>query len=232
MLHRGGGDGEDIGVAARDVMACEHFGQRLDESLERWALLLRGAHADDGGHGEAELLEIDLSAVAGDEPGVLHAPHALGHRRRGEPTRRPSALQLTRAFSCRAWRISRPALSSSLSILSLMGAAQFRDDGRFVKTPSIGPFASVRSARRLSVRRDSHGPDRSGAQRADRAVREGPGPAARGDRRGAGGGLHVAAEAGRVVRARGGRPLRGLGDECRGAHPLSRRRAGSAGARL
>src|SRR5262249_30142064 len=51
------------------------------------------------------------------------------------------------------------------------------------------------------------------------------GAASGGDRRGADGSAHLAADAGRVVRARGRRALRGLGDTGGGAHPLSRRRA-------
>ena len=75
---------QQVAVLAGDALALDDLGRALGELGDLVDLAGEGAHADHRGQREADGLGIDDGPIAGDDALALEAPHALGHRRRGQ----------------------------------------------------------------------------------------------------------------------------------------------------
>ena len=74
-------------------MALENLGEALHERLQARALLLGRRDANEGDDRIAELLVVDLHAVAGDQAGVFHPAHAFRDRGRREADAAPQLAE-------------------------------------------------------------------------------------------------------------------------------------------
>ena len=66
-------------AGAADVVAADDFGNLADgvfERLQYVSAVARRVQAHEGQHAQADLVAVDLGAVAGDEAGFFQRPHA------------------------------------------------------------------------------------------------------------------------------------------------------------
>eukprot|EP00657_Telonema_sp_P-1_P010451 TRINITY_DN489_c0_g1_i11.p2 TRINITY_DN489_c0_g1~~TRINITY_DN489_c0_g1_i11.p2 ORF type:complete len:107 (+),score=38.06 TRINITY_DN489_c0_g1_i11:113-433(+) len=81
QMHHGRDDDLDhIAVLPGDVMALEHFAQRMGDGRDLVVMLTRGLQMNERSGRIAELVRIHRGPVAGNDSGILHSAHPFGNR--------------------------------------------------------------------------------------------------------------------------------------------------------
>ena len=85
MIHGGCGDFEDVAVLTRDPLALEHFWSQVEHASEGLARSAGILQSHDGHHRYADLAQVHLRGVAGDDPFSFEPSDPIGRCGGAEP---------------------------------------------------------------------------------------------------------------------------------------------------